>query len=261
MDRVLDRLERIFGRLAIERLAAILVAGMGTVFVMRFVRPEWAAKVPLVPQLAVHGEPWRFLSFVFYPPETSPIFIIFTLLFVYWVGSSLEATWGAFKLNVYYLVGMLGTIAAAFLTGQPQTNQFLNESMFFALATLAPEVEILLFVIPVKMKWLALFALALIGMQFLDGSSAERIGIAVSFVNYGLFFAGHLVRALGGRRLAVRQAARRSSMTQASAKKATGRACAICGARQEDGADIRVCSCEKCGGKARDLCLKHARDH
>ena len=34
--------------------------------------------------------------------------------------------------------------------------------------------------------------------------------------------------------------------------------CAICGAREADGADIRVCYCEKCGGP-RALCLEHAR--
>ena len=44
-----------------------------------------------------------------------------------------------------------------------------------------------------------------------------------------------------------------------------GKTCAICGATEADGADIRVCSCEKCkaatGGAARELCLEHARNH
>ena len=43
------------------------------------------------------------------------------------------------------------------------------------------------------------------------------------------------------------------------------RVCALCGASEKDGADIRVCSCEKCGaatnGKSRELCLEHARNH
>jgi hypothetical protein len=39
------------------------------------------------------------------------------------------------------------------------------------------------------------------------------------------------------------------------------RVCAICGVGEGDGADIRVCSCEKCGGQQRALCLKHARNH
>jgi hypothetical protein len=39
------------------------------------------------------------------------------------------------------------------------------------------------------------------------------------------------------------------------------RVCAICGAREADGADIRVCSCAKCGGVQRALCVEHARNH
>lgn len=259
MDRVLDKLERIFGRLAIERFASVLVAGTAAVFLARLLHLDFANKTALVPQL-VAREPWRLLTFAFTPREASPIWVVVGLMFLYWVGSTLEATWGAFKLNVYYLVGMLGTIAAAFITGRPQTNYFLNESLFFAVATLAPEVEILLFVVPVKMKWLAFFALALIGLQFFDGDTADRVAIAVSFVNYGLFFAGHLVGLLGGRRRAIRSSARRAKLAAAESK-ASSRSCAICGARQDEGADIRVCSCEKCGGKARDLCLTHARDH
>jgi hypothetical protein len=259
MDRVLDKLERIFGRFAIERFAALLVAGTGAVFLLRMVRPDLAAKTPLVPQLALH-EPWRFLTFAFTPQETSPIFFLLVLMSIYWVGNSLEATWGAFKLNVYYLVGMLGVIVASFISGKAQTGWFLNESMFFALATLAPEAEAMVFVVSVRLKWLALVGLILIGFQFQNGDAGDRVGIVVSFANYFLFFTGHLVRALGGRKLAARQAARRTAAAK-SETKARSRVCAICGARQDDGADIRVCSCEECGGKPRDLCLTHARNH
>ncbi len=45
-------------------------------------------------------------------------------------------------------------------------------------------------------------------------------------------------------------------------RKRAVRRCAICSVGDDDSAvDIRVCSCEKCGGKNRDLCLMHARDH
>jgi hypothetical protein len=260
MDAVLSKLERTFGRLAIERFGSILVAGMGVVFLMRMMQPAWAAKLLLVPEL-VPREPWRLLSFVFYPPEGSPFFAIFTLMFAYWVLNGLEASWGAFKLNVFYLVGVLGCIAAAFVSGRPQTNYFLHESMFLALATLGPNVEIqLMFLpIPIKMKYLAGVAMVFIGWQFMNGDMGERIGIVFSLGNYLLFFTGYLVELVSGRSLAAKQAKRR--VVEAKVAKQTGRACAICGAKQDDGADIRVCSCEKCGGKPRDLCLAHAREH
>lgn len=259
MDRVLDKLERVLGRFAIERFASYLVAATATMALLRMMRPDLAQKALLVPEL-VTREPWRLVTFAIYPRDTSPIWLVFGLMWLYWVVNSLEATWGAFKLNVYYALGMVGIVAGSFISGQPQTGWFLSESMFFALATLGPDVEIMFFVFPVKLKWLALVGVILVGFQFMSGGASDRVGILVSFANYFLFFTGHLVRALGGRKLAVKQAARRSATAKAEAK-ASSRVCAICGARQDDGADIRVCSCEKCGGKPRDLCLAHAREH
>jgi hypothetical protein len=46
----------------------------------------------------------------------------------------------------------------------------------------------------------------------------------------------------------------------AAVELAEDRTCAICGKKQSGGADIRVCSCEKCGGP-RNLCVEHARNH
>ena len=52
----------------------------------------------------------------------------------------LEQAWGSFKLNLYYLVGMAGTAAAAFLLGSEEaTGVFLNLSLTLAFATLFPE--------------------------------------------------------------------------------------------------------------------------
>ena len=58
----------------------------------------------------------------------------------------------------------------------------------------------------------------------------------------------------------VRQKARRVQF-EGDAPAFGQRTCAMCGAREQDGADIRVCSCAKCGGQPRTLCLEHARNH
>lgn len=259
MQRLLARIERSLGRYAIERLPTYLVGAMALVFVLSMTRPDVAAKLHLVPQL-VAREPWRLVTFLFVPPDSSILWIFFALAFVHFVGSSLEATWGAFKLNVYFLVGALGTIAAAMISGRPQTNYYVIESMLFALATLAPNHEIYMLFFPLRLKWVALLGVVLIGVQFVGGDTATRIGIIVSFANYALFFTGTLFDALRGRRMEVRQAARRASFAPPPKLESASRACAICGKRQDDGADIRVCSCEKCGGP-RELCLEHARAH
>lgn len=262
MDRLLVRLERTFlGKLAIENLVTFLVGGMAMVFVLGAVREEFLGWLTLDPHL-VTTQPWRLVTYLFLPPQTSLIFTLFALYFTWLIGTNLESEWGAFKLNAYYLVGAIGTTVAALVTGEPQTNLWLNLTLYFAFATLFPDYEILIFfVLPVRIKWVALLGAAGIVYAFLRGGLGEKAAIGAAFANYLLFFAERGVALARGRRLAVRQAARRAKQsTSAAPARKEGRSCAICGARQDDGADIRVCSCEKCGGP-RDLCLVHARNH
>jgi membrane associated rhomboid family serine protease len=263
MDRLLARLERTFlARLAIERLTMFIVGGMAITYVLCQVRPEFETQLYLIPQL-VPVQPWRLVTFLFLPPSRSMIWVLISLYFTWLVGMSLEQEWGALKFNVYYLLGAIGTAAAGFITGTGQTNVYLNLSLFFAFATIFPEYEIrLFFVLPVKVKWLALLSGAYTVFQFVQSGTSTRVAIAVVFANYLLFFAGHLVALAKGRRMLVRQAARRAEQRpRATEREEDARVCAICGKTQDDGADIRVCSCEKCGGVPRQLCLEHARNH
>jgi membrane associated rhomboid family serine protease len=264
MDRLLARLERtILGRLAIERLTMFIVGGMAIAYVLCRARPEFLLQLYLIPQL-VPSQPWRLVTFLFLPPQRSEIWVLLALYFTYLIGSSLEQEWGALKFNVYYLLGAVGTAAAAWITGSPYvTNEYLNLSLFFAFATIFPEYEIrLFFVLPVKVKWLAALSAAYTAYEFVRGGTPTRVAIVIVFANYLLFFAGHIAQLAKGRRMLVRQAARRAEQRpQATEREADTRACAICGAKQDDGADIRVCSCEKCGGVPRQLCLEHARNH
>jgi len=260
MERVLARLERKLGRFAIERLTLYLIAGMAIAFVIGLFRPDLIDAIVLDPRRVPH-QPWRLVSWIFFPPSTSILFILFSLSFLHFIGTSLESNWGSFKFNVYYLVGMLGTIAAAFITRQPMTNMILNESLLFAVATLAPDYEINFF-ISVKLKWIALLGVVLVAYQVWTGS-IPLVALGFSLGNYLLFFGAHLLALVRGRRMQVRQAARRDSLRPPPVEREeppSGKACAMCGARQDDGADIRVCSCAKCGGP-RELCLEHARNH
>ena len=267
MDRLLARLERtILGRMAIERLATFIVGGMAIAFVLCQVRPEFREHLELKPEL-VTTQPWRLVSFLFVPPQSSLIWVFLTLYFTWLIGTNLEQEWGALKFNVFYLFGALGTLAAGFITGAPQDNVFLNMSLFFAFATLFPDYEIrLFFILPVKVKWLGLLSGALLLFQFVRGGFGVKAAIGAVFANYLLFFAGHIAGLVRGRRMLVRQSARRAEQrprASSSEREREGgaRSCAICGAKQEDGADIRVCSCDKCGGVPRQLCLEHARNH
>lgn len=262
MERLLTRLERTFGRLAVPHLTRVVVGGTAIAFVLALARPAFLNALVLDPSAVRAGEVWRLFTYLFVPTVSSPIWIVFELMLLWTFGEALEQAWGAFRVNLFYLVGILGTTAAAWLSGDPQGSTWMNRALFLAFATLHPEYTItLFFVLPVRVKWLALVGVGLVGFQLLGASTGTILAAVVAMSNYLLFFSGHLVALLRGRRRLAVQAARRASFRPPPPPvAAVGRACAICGARQEDGADIRVCTCEACAPK-RDLCLEHARAH
>jgi len=237
-----------------------IVGGMAMVWVLSTLRPGFLGHLALDMRAVRRGEVWRLVTFLFIPPPSRPLWILINLYFTWWVGSSLEDKWGSFKFNAYYLIGAVCTIVASVVAG-PTTNVWLDASLFLAFATVFPDVTILLlFILPIRVKWLGI--LAAIGIAFAAATEGwgVRAAIAAALVNYGLFFGEHWFATWRGQRVVQQQKARRVEFEPA-APVFGQRTCAICGAREADGADIRVCSCEKCGGTPRTLCLAHARSH
>jgi hypothetical protein len=259
MERLLARLERRFGKYAVGNLTAIIVAGMAAAFLVGMVRPDLLGILTLDTESVAHGQVWRLFTYLFLPRTSSILWIFFSLGFVYYIGSNLEAHWGSFQFNIYYFAGMAGTTVAAILTHGEQTNYWLNMSLMLAFGTLFPDEEIYFFFIGIPAKWLAMVDVAYMVFGLVMGDWAQRAGIVAAMSGYFLFFSGTLLNLLRRRNLAVRQAALRVSLTPPP-KAPIARICAICGASQDDGADIRVCTCDKCGSP-RALCLEHARNH
>jgi membrane associated rhomboid family serine protease len=262
MDALLARLERRFGRFAIANLTTVIVGGMAVVFVLSRLRgPEFTSLLTLDLERVRHGQVWRLFTYLFIPTTTDYIWILFSLYWVWMVGSNLENEWGPFKFNAYYAIGMIGTTIAAVVTGYAVGNVWLNGSLLLAFATAFPEYEIFLFfILRIKMKWLGFLMAGYALFQLAVGDWATRGAIIAAFANYFLFFGVTLIAIARGRRLIAHQAARRASSGPPPPVAAVDRACAICGKLESDGADIRVCSCEKCG-TPRLLCLAHARNH
>ena len=259
MERLLARLERRFGGYAVPHLTAVVVAGMAAVFVVGTVRHSILPSLALDFGAVGRGEVWRLFTYLFLPRTMDPFWIFFSLAFVWYVGSTLENHWGSFRFNLFYLLGCAGTTFAAWLTGHAETNMWLNYSLMLAFGTLFPDEEFYLFVISIKAKWYALFDAAYLAYAMATGDGATRAAILAALSGYFIFCGPALFLLWKNRNLAVRQAARRAD-APATASATVGRVCAICGALEDDGADIRVCSCAKCGGP-RALCLEHARNH
>lgn len=194
MDREwLDRLERRFGALSVPGLASFLTAMNGAVWALSLFRPEFPYSLTLEPALALGGQPWRLLTFLFVPPFLPPLFLIFWLYLFYLYAQALEDEWGDFRFTVYYGAGVLATVLASFAVGAGLGNAALNATLFLAFARLYPDFEILvLFVLPVKVRWLAWLSWAGIGWAFLAGGSRGRAAVAAGVVNYLLFFGPEL---------------------------------------------------------------------
>lgn len=189
--RWLDRLERRLGGFAVPGLASFLAAMTAAVGVLSLIRPEFPFQLHLDPDLIRQGQLWRVVTFLFIPPETSPLWLFFWLLLMYAAMRHLEEAWGDFKFTFYWASGAMATTLAALGSGLPLSNVQLNMSLYLAFARLNPEYQVLLFFfIPVKMKYLARLAWALAAWAFLVGATQTRLATLTGIFNYLLFFGG-----------------------------------------------------------------------
>ena len=191
----IDRLERKFGRYAIKNLMTYIVILNAVVYMLMMIPgTNLLSKFVLEPSLVLKGEIWRLITYIFIPPSTSPIFIIFVLYFYYMIGSNLENEWGSFRFNLYYFLGMLGTTIATFITGGGATPLYINLSLFLAFAHLYPNFEVLLlFIIPIKVKYLALINWIVIAWSVIFEPVPYKIAAVVSVLNFLIFFVPDIV--------------------------------------------------------------------
>ena len=259
----LNKLERKIGKYAIKNLMIYITAINGLVALLAYFQsymdPEQSilSRLALAPALVMEGEVWRLVTFLFIPPTTSPIWLLFTLYFYYMIGSSLEHQWGSFKFNVYYLIGVLSTIAAAFLGGAGSAA-YLNFSLIFAFAFLFPNYQILMFyIIPVKMKYLAIvYALGLILMIAISPVYGI-ITVLGSALNFLLFFGKDiLLRITTGRKVYYN---RRTFEAQIP-KDITIHRCAVCGRTERDDKNLEFRYCVECEGDY-EYCMEHLYSH
>ena len=200
MSQLLNKLERKFGKYAVPNLMTIFIFGMGLVFLLdtfTSANPNLTGGLSTIlyfdRDLILQGQIWRIITFLFLPPESSVIFIIFALYFYWIIGTSLEQQWGSFRFNVYYLIGAVGTMIGGLIVGTA-TNTYLNLSLFLAFAMMFPNFEILLFFfIPVKMKYLGILDGILLLIQLVVSPLSDKIAVLISLLNFILFFSGDFI--------------------------------------------------------------------
>jgi hypothetical protein len=189
-----DKLERRFGFLAAPGLPTFITGMTVLVGVLGLIKPEFADILALDPVALAHGQLWRCVSFLLVPPPAGPLWLIFWILMLYSILQALEHAWGEFKFTVFLLIGIMATSAGALATGAEFGNQFVILAAFLAFARLLPDREVLvMFVLPVKMRWLAGLAALWVALELLTNGWATRVELLTGLLPYFLFFGeGHL---------------------------------------------------------------------
>lgn len=211
----------------------------------------------------LHGQIWRVFTFLFHPPTFNMILLIFELMILVMCGDGLEEAWGSFRVTVYYLTGAIATILCGFLVPEMAIpNTYLNLSLFLAFATIYPDYEILLFfIIPVKIKYLALFSGLMILYTIVTAPLLFKIVAALSIGNYLLFFGPAAIR------LALQTGAanlrRRQFEQTRKAAEPPRHFCCVCGRNPQSDPNIciRYCTCKVCGEDGRGFCEEHLKEH
>ncbi len=193
--RWIDRLDRMLPGFGIPNLALYLIGAQICGFFLMLADPSKVGLLVLDPYSVLHGEVWRLVTFLAVPLSTDAIWMVLILYFLYFIINALEQEWGEFRTTLYVMVAIVFTIAFSFIFQVPifDIREF-QSTLFLAVATIAPEYQILLFfILPVKMKWLAWLTVAYLVWMLIVGSTLTRLYLLTMYANYLLFFGPYFV--------------------------------------------------------------------
>lgn len=277
----MSKYEKKFGKYAIPNLTVILLLCYVVGYVMTFFNSAFLNYLTLDPYQILHGQIWRLVTWIVIPPSSLDPFVIILLLFYYNIGTALEKTWGTWNYNVYLFRGILFTILASFLSMglqyliygdslAPIADQFFAYnaysfgtyyiclSIYLAYAATYPEAKVLLmFIIPVKMKWMGIVNLVLLVIEFVLGGISTKFAVAAALINFGVFYLVNIRRVASPKQ--IRRTARFNQEVRKNSVQVKHK-CAVCGRTQEDDPTLEFRYCSKCKG-SYEYCQYHLFTH
>ncbi len=291
---MLLKLERKFGRYAVPNLMRYVVIVYALGFIVYMINPQfYGAYLMLDIDKVLKGQVWRLVTFVIQPMESSLLFMMLMLYVYYSIGTNLERVWGTFRFNLFYFMGILFNILAVIIiyivayimygTGYsyPISLGYLNMSMLLAFAATFPEARFyLMFLIPVKAKWLMYGYFVLMGYQIIASFMSAgvftgicaAVEILVTMANFFIYFAmtksylspRNIRRKMDFSRSythGVREGMRHSNIDPSTGHKViTRHKCAVCGRTELDGPELEFRFCSKCNGNY-EYCQDHLFTH
>ena len=290
----MSKFERKFGKYAIKNISLYMIVCYVFGYIIELVKPEFMMMLTLDPyKIIMEFQIWRLFTWVINPPNALSFWLIISLYFYWSIGNSLEQTWGTYKYNMYLLTGFFCTILGSFLfllvgtamfypgmalQGNSLTDvmefmgywssvafstYYVNMSIFLLFAFTFPEIQILLlFVIPIKVKWVGIAYAVILGYDALSaairGNYPMVIVIVMSLLNFLIFFIKHKKRT----KITPKQVKRRVVYKTKTrmANMSSRHKCAICGRTEADGEHLEFRYCSKCNGNY-EYCQDHLFTH
>ena len=288
----MSKFEKKFGKYAISNLTAILIMCYVAGYIIQFVNSDLLMLLTLDPYKILHGQIWRLVTWLIVPPSSLDIFTLLMLFFYYSIGNTLERTWGTYRYNVYLFSGMFFTILASFVsmiivyviygdafasteiaayvfaTGSTLfSTYYVNMSIMLAFAATFPEAQILLmYIVPVRMKWMGLIYAGYLLVDFAVGTGNplynvfKRCAIAASVLTLVVFWATSKNSLHMSPKQIKRRAQFRNEVRKSTTPKMAGHKCAICGQTDEDNENLEFRYCSKCNGNY-EYCQNHLFTH
>lgn len=247
--------------------------------------------ISLNPYLIMRGQVWRLVTWVIMPPGSLSIWTVIMLFFYYSLGMALERTWGEFRYNLYIFSGLLitlvGTIMVYFIGSALSLNYaiiapewgallasgvstyYVNMSIFFAFAASYPDMRVMLyFIIPIKIKWLAVFDAVLMLYEIIFAPWFMKFIVLLSLLNFIIFFMAtrnfkrvspHEIHRKWEFKRNVNNA-KKAGMKYSSNGRITKHKCAICGRTELDSPNLEFRFCSRCNGNY-EYCQDHLFTH
>lgn len=290
----MSKFEKKFGKYAIRNISLYMIVCYVFGYIIELIKPEFFAMLTLDPyKIIMEFQIWRLFTWVIIPPGPISFWVVISLYFYWSIGSNLEHTWGTYKYNMYLLTGFLCTILGSFLylfvgtmmfyptltqsggtltevmelvgylASMSFSTYYVNMSILLLFAFTFPDIQVLLlFVIPIKVKWLGIAYAVVLGYSAVQaaiyGNYPTVIVIIMSLLNFMIFFIKHKRRV----KITPKQVKRRVVYrTKAHMANMSSRhKCAICGRTEADGEHLEFRYCSKCNGNY-EYCQDHLFTH
>ena len=271
-------------RSIIDIVCALEILGV----VLFLVAPQFVMNYLILnPAAILHGQIWRIVTFLVYPPAITGsdaiMFVLMNALGIYCIrafGTIVEQVWGRFRFNCYIIGGVLlhsvVAIGIYLVTGLslPLFPTYLVYSFFFVFALMFPDIRCTsvntllpdvvyngqyMLGVGESASWIAVAEAGIYIYSFITGGLIEKIEIVLSLILIGVFFGWMTFAGPSGFKQKKRsQEFQKTTQKMKVVKR--GHKCAVCGRTDKDSPGMEFRYCSKCEGNY-EYCMDHLYTH